>query len=131
MLQDLGQLEEALISLDLAIALQPDNARAHNNRGVVLHGLMHDDEALASHDKATALKPEYAEAHYNRGIVLRELDRLDDALAVLTGPSRSNGIMPPPTTTAAPCCSISIGSKKRSPHSIRQSPWRAVSPRPP
>jgi tetratricopeptide (TPR) repeat protein len=80
-LQDLARLDEALASFDLAIAIQADNARAHNNRGVALQDLQRFAEALASHDRAIALKPEFAEAYYNRAMALHALKRFDEAIA--------------------------------------------------
>lgn len=56
--------------LERALAIKPDHAEAHNNRGFALGKLKRRDEALASYDKAIALKPDYADAYYNRGILL-------------------------------------------------------------
>ena len=72
---------EALASYDKAIALKPDVAAAHNNRGNALRDLKRPAEALASYDKAIALKPDYAEAHNNRGNALMDLKRPAEALA--------------------------------------------------
>jgi predicted O-linked N-acetylglucosamine transferase (SPINDLY family) len=77
----MNRVDEALASYDRALALKPDYAQAHYNRGDTLHLLNRLDEALASYDRALALRPDYAEAHYNRGNVLYELKRLDEALA--------------------------------------------------
>jgi hypothetical protein len=70
-----------LASFDRAIALNPNYAEAHNNRGHQLRALGRLDEALASYDRAVAQKPEYAGALNNRGIVLGSLGRFDEALA--------------------------------------------------
>ena len=78
---DLKRPAEALASYDKAIALKPDYAAAHNNRGNALRGLKRPDEALASYDKAIALKPDVAEAHNNRGNALMDLKRPVEALA--------------------------------------------------
>ena len=51
---------EALASYDRAIALKPDYAEAHNNRGNALRDLKRPEEALASYDRAIALKPDFA-----------------------------------------------------------------------
>ena len=56
---DLKRPAEALASYDKAIALKPDYAEAHNNRGNALRDLKRPEEALASYDKAIALKPDY------------------------------------------------------------------------
>ena len=47
--------QEALASYDKAIALKPDFAAAHYNRGNALMILNSAEEALASYDKAVAL----------------------------------------------------------------------------
>ena len=78
---DLKRPAEALASYDKAIALKPDYAEAHNNRGNALKDLKRPAEALASYDKAIALKPDYAEAHNNRGNALKDLKRPAEALA--------------------------------------------------
>ena len=70
-----------LASYDKAIALKPDDAVAHNNRGAALRDLKRPAEAIASYDKAIALKPDYADAHYNRGNALMDLKRPAEALA--------------------------------------------------
>jgi len=71
----------ALECFDRAIALNPDFAEAHNNRGVILHARGRDVEALAAFDRVTALKPAFAEGHNNRGGALEALGRHDEALA--------------------------------------------------
>ena len=75
-----GEREAAIRQIDAALAVNPDVAAAHNNRGSALNDLGRAEEALASYDRAIVLKPDYAEAHYNRGNVLRELKRF--ALAI-------------------------------------------------
>ena len=79
-LQDLRQLEEALVSHDRAIALKPDFPEAHSNRGNVLMYLMRPAEALVSCDKAITLKPDFPEAYNNRGNILQDLRRFEEAL---------------------------------------------------
>ena len=65
------------------VAKRPDNARAHNNLGVVwskMPGRL--DDAIAQYEAALRLKPDYAEAHNNLGVALAQMPgRLDDAIA--------------------------------------------------
>jgi len=67
-LQDMRRHDEALASFDAALALQPINADALNNRGSVLHALGRADEALASYDRALALQSNDAQVLYNRAM---------------------------------------------------------------
>lgn len=64
-----------------ALAVRPDHADAHRNRGISLEILKRYDEALASFDRALALRPDDARVHNNRGNVLKELKRFEEALA--------------------------------------------------
>jgi tetratricopeptide (TPR) repeat protein len=59
-----------------ALAVSPDNARAHNNLGVALGLEGRDGEALAHYIEATRIDPHYAEAHLNLGNSLLNQKRL-------------------------------------------------------
>ena len=76
-----GHTEEACGLLRRAVALQPNNASAHNNFGITLKNLNRPGDALASYERALAIEPGFAEAHYNRGVALQELQRFGEALA--------------------------------------------------
>jgi protein O-GlcNAc transferase len=80
-LEQLGRLDDALASIDAALAIKPVYAEAFYNRGIVLLRMKRFEEALANNDQALAIRPHYAEAFSNRGIAMMELNRLDDALA--------------------------------------------------
>ena len=77
----MGQTETALACYDRALAIKPDFAEVHNNRGNVLSRLGQHDEAIASFRSALQIKPEYAEAHNNLGVVLYDAGRVDEAAA--------------------------------------------------
>jgi hypothetical protein len=66
-----------------AIELNPRQAAAHSNLGIILLSLHRSDEALAQYDQAIALQPDYAEALYNRGVLLHLMQRDEAALASL------------------------------------------------
>ena len=66
-LKGLGQLEQALLSLDVALKLQPDYAECLANRGVLLQEMQRPDEALACYDRALQYAPRSALLHYNPG----------------------------------------------------------------
>jgi len=77
----MGQTETALACYDRALAIKPDFAEVHNNRGNVLSRLGQHDEAIASFRRALQIKPEYAEAHNNLGVALYDAGELDQATA--------------------------------------------------
>src|SRR3984893_1865896 len=76
-----GNPAEAVRQIDVALAINPNDASAHSNRGGSLLALQRRDEALASYERAIALQPDYAEAFFSRGNAFRELKRPDEALA--------------------------------------------------
>lgn len=76
-----GRNEEALLSLDQALALQPEAADSHHARGLVLKKLGRLGEAVAAYDSALALAPGHAEAHHNRGTALRHQGLVSEAVA--------------------------------------------------
>jgi predicted O-linked N-acetylglucosamine transferase (SPINDLY family) len=77
----LGDYPRAIELLDKAIAVYPDNAAFHSNRGVALKALGELDAAVASYDNAIALAPDRADAHFNRGVALQELGQPEAAIA--------------------------------------------------
>ncbi len=76
-----GELADALATFDVIIALKPDFAEAHSNRGIVLQMLGRYEEALVSFNKSTEINPAYPNAYYNSGVVLQELGRYEEALS--------------------------------------------------
>lgn len=76
----LGHVKYGLDILRRSIAIDPNNAQAHNNMGLALQTLRRLSEALPSYDKALAIQPRFSEAFNNRGNALQALNRLDDAL---------------------------------------------------
>lgn len=78
---ELKRFNDALASFDKAIALRPDFAAAHFNRGNALKNMKRLQEALASYTKAIALNQRFVAAYNNRGNTLQEVKRFDEALA--------------------------------------------------
>ena len=74
---------DALASFDKALAIKPDHADAHNNRGNALLRLLRPAEALASFDKALAIEPDDPAALDNRGKTLLDLGWAAEAVASL------------------------------------------------
>ena len=76
-----GNLDAARLSVDAALAIDPDNPAALNQSGMLFRKTGRFDDAEAAYLKAVTASPDYALAHYNLG-VLNELyfQRLDAAL---------------------------------------------------
>lgn len=79
----MGRLDEALSATRHALALDPGDAEALSNLGVIFKDLRNLADAEASCREAIRLKPDYSVAYGNLGNVLREQGRLDEAEATL------------------------------------------------
>jgi predicted O-linked N-acetylglucosamine transferase (SPINDLY family) len=77
-LHALRKTDEALAYLDRAIALAPNFADAHLNRGAIFLQRLQLEDAVAEFDKAIAISPSAA-AHANRGNACQKLGRIDEA----------------------------------------------------
>ena len=77
----LRQWDKAFADFSKAIELDPKNAPAHNDLGIVLQAKNQLDEASAEYRKAIDVDPKYAMPHYNLGIVLQAKNQLDGASA--------------------------------------------------
>jgi predicted O-linked N-acetylglucosamine transferase (SPINDLY family) len=77
-----GQIEQAVLAQQRAIALDPNYAEAYDSLGNALASSGQFDDAVAAFRRAIALKPDYAEAHSNLGGALRDQWQLDEAIAV-------------------------------------------------
>ncbi len=78
---DLGRYDEAMVTSDLALAIKPDHAPAHTNRGIILDMRGDLDGAIAALRRAVAVDPGYAKGHANLAVALRSAGELDEALA--------------------------------------------------
>ncbi len=76
-----GDPVAALARFDAAIALRPDYAHAHVNRGGALHSLGRYAEAAEAYRAALALEPGLYEIHLRCGQVLLAIGRREEALA--------------------------------------------------
>lgn len=72
---------EALDCYDRALALEPDAAVLHNNRGNALRHMGRAEESLASCEKAIALDPLHAGAFENKALLYAHAQRNEEALA--------------------------------------------------
>ena len=78
-----GQLDEAIAELEKALAIEPENARAHDNLGVALARQGHYAEAIPHYEEALKLDPQYSAIHHSLGRALAAVGRLDEAIAHL------------------------------------------------
>lgn len=76
-----GKREEAKASFMQALELNPKDARAHNDLGVVLQEQELLIEALAAYEKAVTANPDFALAQSNYGHLLGVFKRHDEAIA--------------------------------------------------
>ena len=75
-----GRIDESLVASQKSVQLDPQDAEAYYNLGIVMQDLGRLEEAEAIYKKAIALKPDH-KTHNNLGIVMQELGRLDEAEA--------------------------------------------------
>ena len=76
-----GQLKLALAEYDAALALDPNNAEALDNRGVIWNAQGKYDRALADYNRALKLSPSDASAYYNRGNTYANMGLTEKAIA--------------------------------------------------
>jgi protein arginine N-methyltransferase 7 len=77
---EMGRITEALVPLQKAAILLPNDFEAHNNMGAILNLLSRPGEAEISLRKALKINPTCAEAHSNLGDTLTKLYRLEEAI---------------------------------------------------
>jgi tetratricopeptide (TPR) repeat protein len=75
-----GQTDAALVHVQRALAIQPNNAGAHINLGDILVGKGQIDEALTEYQTAVGLEPGLYEAHDDLGIALFKKGQVDAAI---------------------------------------------------
>lgn len=79
----LADYEGAVIVLDQAYPLMPNDVDLANARGIAYHGAGRNEAAMAEFDRAIALAPASALAYVNKAIVSRKLNRLNEAQAYI------------------------------------------------
>jgi tetratricopeptide (TPR) repeat protein len=75
-----ARYDEAVLSIRLAVTLNPVAAVFHVNLGMALEALGQPEEAVASYYEALRLQPKSPEAHNNLGNTLRQMGKLHDAI---------------------------------------------------
>jgi Flp pilus assembly protein TadD len=77
-LMEKGQYDDAVARWQKALALNPDDAKAHLNLGYVMQKSGRLDEAIDQYRTALKINSSYAAAHTNLGIALATAGRLDE-----------------------------------------------------
>jgi tetratricopeptide (TPR) repeat protein len=80
MLEERGELNQALAEYRAAEQIAPELYHIHYNIGNLLNKLGHPNEALVEYHKAMLLSPGLPSLHNSTGVVLAELGRFDQAL---------------------------------------------------
>jgi serine/threonine-protein kinase len=75
-----ADLGEAIRFLQAALALQPDNATAHTERGATWAQMKDYGRAISDYDEAIRLDPTFAPAFYNRGNAWDQKNDYDRAI---------------------------------------------------
>ena len=80
--QSAGNLQEAYSEYEQALALDPQNARAHDAMALLLHlGFQKHQAAIGHFEQALRLDPQFSEAEVNLGNVYLDLKQYDQAIA--------------------------------------------------
>jgi len=102
-LAEKGQYAAAIGEWRKALAISPDDAKAHNNLGFALANTGRVDEAIAHWRKAIDANPEYADVYRNLGRALLEEGVSTRRSRSFGRPSRSiRGTLRPTTTWGTP-----------------------------
>ena len=67
-----------------AIELNPNDANAYNERGVLHYAIDKYPEAIADYTKAIEINPKYVFAYFNRGLIYQDLKKYEEAIADYT-----------------------------------------------
>jgi len=75
-----GNIETEIEYYNRAIELNPENAKAYNNRGLAYMNLEEYEKAISDYNKAIELNPEDADVYNNRGDAYRNLKEYEEAI---------------------------------------------------
>lgn len=76
-----GNNQDTVNDFTQAIALNPKNAEAYNDRGEAYRNSRQYQNAIADLDRAISLNPNYGEAYYNRANAYLNLQKYQEAIA--------------------------------------------------
>ncbi|ACK51253.1 TPR repeat-containing protein [Methylocella silvestris BL2] len=84
-----GDLREALIWFERALALKPDYFEVLSARAIVLQRLGQPEDALEAFEDILKLRPNDADALFSIGVILQSLGRMNEALVSYEGALRA------------------------------------------
>ncbi len=90
LMQQRGQVEQAVGYYRSALKTQPRNATVHNALGAALLASSQPQQAFAEFQQAVAIQPDYANAHYNIARLLLASEHFDEAIEHLRAVLRVN-----------------------------------------
>jgi len=90
LMQQRGNVEEAVGHYRAALKSRPDNATVHNALGGALLASSQPQEAFEEFQRALQLQPDYSNAHYNLARLLMASDHFEDAIGHLQAIIRVN-----------------------------------------
>jgi len=79
-LNSLGRFDEAIVYLDKAMSIDPNNVRALINKGRSLSQLHRFEEAISNYDRALRIDPQNTDAYINKGLPLYNLGKNAEAI---------------------------------------------------
>lgn len=82
--------DQAREPLEKAVALEPDNIKAHISLGNVYNGLKLDAKAVEEFETVTKLQPDYVDAYYNLGVIYSNMRQWPRAVEALRKAARYN-----------------------------------------
>ena len=74
-----NNLQDAQNYYHKILALDPNYVNAHNNLGIIFHGLGENQKAIGCYEKAIEINPNYADAHNNLGATFKKLGEFEKA----------------------------------------------------
>jgi tetratricopeptide (TPR) repeat protein len=78
---DQGQLDQAIVQYQKALALKPNSFKAYNNLGMIYDRQGEKERAIAAYQQALAIQPNYPLVCNNLAVIYKGLNRYDEAIA--------------------------------------------------
>ena len=88
----LGRWDDALESINSALAIEPYMAAAFNERGNIRRAQRAHDQAINDYTMAIHIEPDFAVAHFNRALAYESKHRFADAEKDLTRALKLNSL---------------------------------------